>query len=244
MLEFGACPRCKLEISPSRKAANPVVCDHCGYVTSNTERLAQIKTENSFIKVAIGISIFVSAAFMQTMAWDKYALEIIPIKAQSLIGSVSPQTHERLAEICMDLKKYACVEESYKATASTEPSKMIRLGMFQMKLAKWNEAAQSFYAFFQNGGQDLEASYNYAKTLAQLGQVDEAVKYFDQVLASKPETLQVTVVQSYVKLLMDHERFEQAKKLMDDIRKSSETAAMFMETEYQTVVKHTTASRD
>lgn len=244
MLEFGSCPRCQMEIAPERKQSHPVVCNHCGYMPTNNEQLSEMKTENRFMKVAIGFSVFAVASFLQVVTWDKYSTEIIPLKIKEIAGMTSADDQERLAEICMDLKKYSCVETNYIRTARSDQSKLVRLGHFQMKLQKYNEAAQSFYAFFQGGGQDIEASYNYAKTLAQLGQVDDAVKYFDQVLASKPDTLQVTVVQSYVRLLMDHQRYEQAKKLMDDVRKSSETAGLFMESEYKKVQNMTTASRE
>lgn len=243
-MEFGACPRCKMDIAPERKRSTPIICDNCGFVTTNTESKQQVKLENKFIKVAIGISIFTVAAFMQVVSWDKYAIEALPLKIKETIGMTNIVDQERLAEICMDLKKYDCVEINYNLTAKSDNMKMLRLGKFQMKRAKWNEAANSFYSFFQNGGEDLEASYDYAKTLAQLGQVDEAVKYFDQVLASKPDVLQVTVVQSYVKLLMDHQRYAEAKKLMDGVRSKGENASMFMETEYKKIQEHTTASRE
>ena len=31
MLEFGACPLCKLDIAPERKSLRPVICNHCGF---------------------------------------------------------------------------------------------------------------------------------------------------------------------------------------------------------------------
>ena len=114
-----------------------------------------------------------------------------------------------------------------------------------MQRAKYNEAAQSYYKFFKSGGQDLESSYNYAKTLSQLGQVDEAIKYFDQVLGAKPDVLQVTVIQNYVKLLVENKRFVQAKVLIEHVRKDGgEAAGSFMDAEYKRIQELTTASRD
>ena len=114
-----------------------------------------------------------------------------------------------------------------------------------MKRAKYNEAAQSFYKFFQKGGNDLEASYSYAKALAQLGQVDEATKYFEQVLAARPDVLQVTVVQNYVKLLVEHKRYDQGLKLIKDIRSKGPEYTSFMDAEFKTIQQNlTTASRE
>jgi tetratricopeptide (TPR) repeat protein len=162
-----------------------------------------------------------------------------------MVGSHGVADAEAKAEICMDLKKWDCVETEYLTIAQSNPPQYIRAGGFQMKRAKYNEAAQSYYKFFQSGGQGLEASYNYAKALAELGQVDEAVKYFDQVLAAKPDTLQVTVVTNYVKLLMKHQRYDQAKVLIQKVRtEAGPTAESFMTAEFNEIQQMTTAARE
>ena len=234
MLEFGACPHCKLEISPERKNQTPVVCNHCGF-TPNTA-----KTERSFERksmyFSLGASVFVVLSYIQIANWDKAWLSILPIGAKETLGMASPSDYEDKAQICLDLKKYDCTEDAYLHVAAAQPAQFARAGHFQMQRSKFNEAAQSYYKFFTGGGQDLESSYNYAKALAQLGQVDTAIKYFDQVLAAKPETLQVTVVQNYVRLLVDHQRYDQAKALIERIRKNGgEFAASFMDPEYKKI---------
>jgi tetratricopeptide (TPR) repeat protein len=181
---------------------------------------------------------------VQIANWDTAWIKIVPLAAKSTLGMMSPDDIEQKAQICMDLKKWDCVESEYNHAARIDASKWMRAGHFEMQRAKYNEAAQSYYKFFQNGGQDLEASYNYAKALAQLGQVDEAVKYFDQVLAARPDVLQITVVQNYVKLLMEHQRYNQAKNLIDKVRsEGGPTAGEFMEPEFEKIHDMLTASR-
>ncbi len=242
MLEFGACPQCKLDISAQRKAIMPVICDHCGYTSGNDQKVEnEIQKKTIFAFVAV--SIFVVAAHIQLANWDNQSLNIIPIVVKETMGTSTPADFEAKAEMCMQLKKWDCVETEYLKAAAVDPVKFQRAGDFQMKRAKYNPAAQSYYKFFQAGQQSLDVSYNYAKALAKLGQVDDAVKYFDQVLAARPETLQVTVVQNYVKLLMDAQRFEQAKVLISKIRKESGPAGeSFMDDEF-TKIKEL-ASRD
>ena len=244
MMAFGACPQCKLDISEERKKQSPVVCNHCGFTGSKSQTQFEARGEKKTIIVFSSLMVFMLASFIQLMNWDNYSLEIIPLKIKSTLGGLSQPDLERSAEICMELKKWDCVESNYSTIGQLDSTLLPRLGAFQMKRAKYNEAAQSFYGFFQKGGSDLEASYNYAKSLAQLGQADEAIKYFDQVLAAKPDVLQVTVVHNYVKLLMTHQRFEQAKKLIADIRKTSPESQSFMDTEYKKIQEMTTASRE
>lgn len=242
MLEFGACPQCKLDISPERKKIMPIICNHCGYTSGNNDKLEN-EIQKKTITAFIAVSIFVVAAHIQLSNWDKYSLSIIPLVVKETIGADGPSDFEAKAEMCMELKKWDCVETSYLKAASHDPALLRRAGDFQMKRQKWNPAAQSYYKFFQAGQQNLEVSYSYAKALAKLGQVDDAVKYFDQVLAAKPETLQVTVVQNYVKLLMDAQRFDQAKVLISKIRKESGPAGeSFMEDEFKKIKE--LASRD
>lgn len=242
MLEFGACPQCKQDISPERRKLQPVICNHCGHTVSKNTTQAEV--DNKSIKIMLGFSVLVIAGYIQVMNWDTAWLKILPLAAKETIGMSSPSDLEAKSEICMELKKYDCVEEQYIKSAQKEPAKWERAGNFEMKRAKYNEAAQSYYKFFQSGGQNLESQYNYAKALAKLGQVDEAVKYFDQVLAAKPDVLQVTVVTNYVKLLMEHQRYDQARLLIDKVRRDGgPTAGSFMESEYNKIPGIKTAAR-
>ncbi|MBX3022716.1 MAG: hypothetical protein KF799_13670 [Bdellovibrionales bacterium] len=245
MLEFGACPLCKQDISPERKKLSPVICNHCGFTFSKDSLKTANDVESKSIKIMVAISVVVSACYIQISHWDKAWLEIVPLALKETIGMSSPSDIEQKAGICFEQMKWDCVEAQYGKAAQNDPALWERAAGFQMKRAKYNEAAQSYYKFFQSGGVNLESQYNYAKALAQLGQVDEAVKYFDQVLAAKPDVLQITVVQNYVKLLMDHQRFDQAKLLISKVRKDGGPAAeSFMETEYKQITQVTTASRE
>lgn len=245
MLEFGACPRCKQDIAAERKNVMPIICDHCGYTASSNQYAAnQAVEKRTTILYSAFLALFLGS-YMQLMNWDSYSLEIIPLKVKETLGMNSTSDADRTAEICMNLKKWDCVESSYSKVGNDDATKLPRLGQFQMKRAKYNEAAATFYKFFQKGGNDLEASYSYAKALAQLGQVDEATKYFEQVLAARPDVLQVTVVQNYVKLLMEHNRGDQALKLIKDIRSKGPESASFMEAEFKKLQDSvSTASRD
>jgi tetratricopeptide (TPR) repeat protein len=244
MLEFGACPQCKLDISEDRKRAVPFICNHCGFTSSNDVKV-QDEVEKKSIIWFVGLSIFVISAHIQLANWDKHSLSIIPIAVKETVGGMSQQDWEKKAELCFDLKKWDCTEQAYVEVAKSDATQWQRAGDFQMKRAHWNQAAQSYYSFFQNGGENLDVSYNYAKALAQLGQVDQAVQYFDQVLAAKPDVLQVTVVTNYVKLLMDHQRYDQAKILITKVRRQSGPAGeSFMDEEFKKIKDLTTASRD
>jgi tetratricopeptide (TPR) repeat protein len=234
-LEFGACPRCQFDIAAERRQESVVICDHCGFVISNAEEQFREKGEKKFITLALGLGFLLIAGFLQLTSWDTYSIEVIPLQIKGLIGASTNQDLERMAEICLDRKKLDCVENAYTKLGERDQTQLLRLGKFEMSRGHYNEAVNTYRNFFSKGGVDLEASYNFARALGQVGMVDEAAKYYDYVLGAKPDVVQVTVVQNYVKLLMEANRLDQAQKLIETVRKQSETSAYFMEDEFQKI---------
>ncbi len=240
-LQFGTCPRCQQDISPERRASSVIVCDHCGFVISNSEDDYSDNTDKKFIRLALIIAFVLIAGFLQLATWDSHFAEVIPLQLKEIAGASSNDDLERMASICLERRKFDCVEKEYSKLGDRDLKNLLRLGKFQMSRAHYNEAVNTYRNFFAKGGVDLDGSYMFAKALGQVGMVDEAAKYYDYVLGAKPDVLQVTVVQSYVKLLMEAHRLDQAKKLIEEVRHKSETSAYFMEDEYKKIQELTGA---
>ena len=235
MVELGGCPRCHREISQERKLSNPVICDHCGFVITKSGYEAQEKLDQTFMRLAFGLAVFMIAGFLQLSIWDNHALEVVPLEAKELIGASSNSDIERFAEICLERKKLDCVEREYSKLGERDNSQLLRLGKFQMQRARYAEAVNSYRTYFTKGGIDLEGSYQFARALGQVGMVDEAAKYYDYVLGAKPDVLQVTVIQNYVRLLMDAHRLDRAKQLIEGVRSKSAASAYFMDDDYKKI---------
>lgn len=229
------CPRCMQTIAPERLIALPKICDHCGFVATPAERAVQRHFERtSLIGVVIAAAVIV-IAFVELVNWGGYTLEVIPLQAQALVGMDSVSGIERMAQICLEVKKFDCTERMYMRLAVHDQKALPRLAKFQFNRMKYAEAAESYRQFFAAGNQDLDAAYVYARALGELGRVDEAAKYFDYVLASKPGTLQVTVATNYVTMLVRNNRPGQALKVIEGIRKLGESASQFMASEYNVI---------
>lgn len=234
MLQFGLCRRCQIEIPENRMHQNPVICPNCGYSQNTSEMLAEVRFERRFIKVAVTLALVMSVAFVQAATWDKYALEIIPLKIKQTLGMSSQGDLLRITQICRERLRHDCVE-----TALAELSRqghieaLAELGKFQFRRLKKDLAAQTFAQYFQRGGLDLEASYQYARVLGEIGQTDRSVSYFDHVLKSRPDTVQISVTQNYVRMLINNGRRDQAKRLIESMRKTSPSAALFMDEEFK-----------
>lgn len=227
-MDFATCPRCQLEMDHDRQKLHPVICNHCGFTSSKHETKIQHQVEARFIKVALVIALILVASFVQVANWDSHFLRVIPLQVKSLVGVMEADDYEAMAEICMDRKKYNCVERMYAKTASQSLDHLARYANFLVKREKVRLAAYQYKSYFDQGGVDLLVTYNYAKTLAQLGEFDQAAQLFQQVIDSKPETVQVTVIQNYVRALINANQLEKAKSIIEDVRHKSAQANAFM----------------
>jgi len=236
MFQFGACPRCQNELSSERLAFQPLVCNHCGFTANAIDTKVEQQFEKRFLKIGIVVALFLGLGFVQAANWDQYALEIIPLKIKEITGTASTSDLSRIAEICVERFKHDCVESAYASKGHKGDNEAFAdLGKYQARRGKKQDALKSFTAYFKNGGQDLESAYQFAKVLGETGQTDASITYFESVLKAKPETLQITVMQNYVKMLVANGRAAQALVAIEGTRKSSSTANLFMEPEYQSL---------
>lgn len=238
-MEFGNCPRCKQEVSQERQRLSPIICNHCGFTSTKAEITVMDKVESKFIKTAIGLSVVLAAGFIQVANWDTHAAAVLPLQVKSLIGAMSAEDHDQMASICMDRKKYDCVELSYGKSANASLENRARFASFLFKREKIRASADQYKTYFAQGGVDLEATYEYAKALSQLGQFDEASVLFQQVIDAKPETVQITVLQHYIRALISGNQLEKAKTIIEDVRKQSAQANSFMEPELKQILGQT-----
>jgi hypothetical protein len=100
-------------------------------------------------------------------------------------------------------------------------------------LKKNEEAAKTLELYFRDGGISLDASYDYARALEALGNVDMAGKYYQSILDSKPDTLQITVTKRYVQMLIDFNRRAEAKKVLASVRDKGSNTENFMDMVFQ-----------
>ncbi len=243
-LQFGVCPQCKQEIAEDRLRENIVICQHCGFSDQKSNKRLDKQVYKSFLKTSIALTIVLVGGFIQSVSWDQYAVSIIPLKLKQMTGTASITDMAEISKICFERKKWDCLSESlikrYQMSPNTELETLAELGSLQFKLGQYAQAEKTLSTYFQQGGLNMDASYDYARSLSLQGEVDQASQVYQQILQAKPETLQITVAQNYIKLLMTNNRHREAKTVLDGIRASGSNANMFMDKEYkeiETVVK-------
>ncbi|MCB0411446.1 MAG: hypothetical protein KDD22_02900, partial [Bdellovibrionales bacterium] len=236
-MQFGVCPRCKSKVSEERLKEAPVICNHCGYSGSQGDQKLEKKIYNTFLKFSLILCMGLVGGFIQAVNWDHYSAEIIPLKFKEMSGTADLADYQRLTEICTKRKKWDCVENAlakrFALSPQTELESLASLGDLQYKRLRIKEAAETLNKYFAQGGLSLDAGYTYARTLSEIGDVDQASTDYSNILKSKPETLQITVAQNYIRLLMKAQRHREAKEVLDEIRDSGANANLFMEKEYK-----------
>jgi tetratricopeptide (TPR) repeat protein len=231
------CLRCQQTISPDRLRQLPTICDNCGHLQASSETRSHENLERSLLTSAIVASVLLVSAFMFLGNWGSHSLEIIPLQAGELLHINSSSDDERLAQIGLDLKKYDMVEKEYTYLAQQTPANWARLAKFQMSRKEFQEAADNYKRYFaaSGGNRDLDARFDYAKALAEIGKIDDAAKNFEYVLGSRPGIRQVTVIEHYVTMLVKAERFDQAQRVIEHVRHQDPSASRFMDTEYKVI---------
>lgn len=231
------CPKCMSAISAERANSVPKVCNTCGHVVSDSENRARRQNELRSLRWVVGMAAFILLVFIQVSSWGARSIEVLPLQISEWLGMTSAEGSERMAAICLETKKYDCVEKHYAVVAVRDPNQLARLGKFQFNRQKYTEASQSLQSYFIRGGtpDNIEVRYVLARAMGETGRVDEASVHYNAILAAKPDVLQVTVAQNYVKLLVQNGRLEQALKVIDSIRSRGDSVAQFMDGEYRDI---------
>lgn len=231
--QHSTCPRCHSDISEERRSSVPTVCDNCGHVVSSNETDSDAVIAKNYKYAMFIFAFVVVGGHLFFSSWGGYTLEVRWIQ---LFGGNSVASQERMAQICIETFQYDCAEQSYLAVARTDSKAFLKLGKFQMSRQNYTGAAQSLKQYLAaNEDVNHDATYLLARSLSEIGSVDEASALFESIIDAKTDILQLTVIQKYVELLMKNERWSQAQKVIEKIRKRGESVADFMSPQYSEI---------
>lgn len=231
------CSACQKEIPRERQFGNTMICT-CGwtkdlsYESQNKYRL----NKTSGILIAVAVSLIIS--FIHIVNWDKYSLTIIPVKVRQVLGLSDIDELKKLLAICRERKKWNCVINAYNNIYEQDSSQieiLHKLGKLYVNLNNDEAAVETYKGYFDRGGVNIDAYYEYAKSLGRLGKTKDSISQYKTVLELKPNTLQTTVVKSYVKMLMANKMWREARKVIENYRKKSRSAEFFMESEMKKI---------
>ena len=200
-----ACPRCG---SVAKKVSKTYICQ-CGW-TLNVDTESKKSQARTAVALLCSAS-FLTVTFFHFFQWGGHGFSILFADSVKKVA------------ICSELRKYDCVEKAYYASFNkTGDLKYLEeLGEMQFKREKYSESEGTYKLYFAKGGDSFKAAYYYAHILSKNNQVDSAIQYFDTILRSKPHALMITVMDSYIDILISHRRGDKAKEVLSWVKKTN-----------------------
>lgn len=206
------CPRCGGKID---RVSRTLICK-CGWTYSKATKEEE-SSEKTVITGMVLSFLLLAGTLFHLFQWGGHAFSSVFAGPQKKLN------------ICMDLKKYDCVEENYNKLfkKTNDPEWLAKLGELKFKREDFNGAEQTYKLYFSKEGKSYKAAYYYAHSLAKTGNIEEAISYFDSILRSKPHVLMLTIMESYLQILVSNNRAEKAREILSWAGKadtSNETA--------------------
>ena len=197
------CQRCG---NATKKVNKSQICS-CGW----SYREKDSSAEKKIFLIMLGVTVALMGLFLHFFQWGQHSF------------SVLFADNSKKVQICMELKKYDCIEKAYENLyKETEDAHFLaELGKLQFRREKYVESRETYGLYFSKGGEGYEASYYYAHSLAKTNHIDSAIQYFESILRSKPNVVMVTVVESYLDVLTEHGRLKKAQEVLLWIKKVS-----------------------
>lgn len=202
------CPRCG---SIAKRVARTYICQ-CGWTLSVN---SQVKKNQSFVVGSLFlIASFLAVSLFHFLQWGNHAVDVL--FADSM----------QKTAICLEVRKYDCAEEGYQTSfqKTGDIEYLSKLGEMQFKREKYVESENTYKKYFSKGGDSFKAAYYYAHSLTKNNRLDAAIEYFDTILRSKPKVLMITVMDSYLDILVNHNKRDKAKEVLSWVKKSNPDA--------------------
>lgn len=227
------CPRCQAMIHRE----DLLVCKDCGWMPENKQMLVENHIQRQSLLAFILITVTSCVLFVHSSTWDQHSLSIIPAKVSQILGLANQNQLIDIAEMCHDRMMSSCEEDALNSALQKSPNNLViieRLANLKELMKKDREASFLYKKYFALGGMDARAAYKYANILTHLKNYDSAEKYYVTAIEQKPDVLQVSVNEAYVKMLM---KTQQLKKAIAHIKKLREQGApeYFLAHEYRLI---------
>lgn len=239
MLVFGHCPRCNEPIPADRQAGTMIVCQ-CGWSVSAHAEMKERKTSDRICLTILVTGLLLIGAFIHAVNWDRHFFTIVPLKTAQLLNIASEETLLQIAKICEERAKPVCTAEAHYDLYQLNPNNIEALAAAAKIYAQTGQVQNAlaiYEKYFSLKGKSLEAAYEYAKLLGEIGNVALSRKYFEHVLKAKPHVLQITVTRAYVDMLIKNKLLKDAKQVINYWRSRGDNTRLIMDRELQEINK-------
>ena len=232
--DMESCPKCGAVIDRERLSDPVVVCQECGSTVTDSQKVEEKKQYWSFFWTLAVICGVILILFFYMRNWQGQAGEVLPIQLKSLIGLAEVDDFERLQSVCEDLQKVDCIADLTHKIQLKQPGHLMsleRLGHIKYLTKDYDGAVDAYRTYFVHGGRGSDALYEYAVSLENEDNLEKARSIYEIALRQKPDTLQITVYEKYVKLLVRTGDLAKAIETIEYVQSKATRSTDFMDAE-------------
>ena len=196
----------------------------------------QIKKPMAAWKPMVLAAAGLGLAIIHLSKWGPHSLSIVYLKTAQVIGLAGENQYEKLTSICHQTKNYSCVESALKGfyRSTNNPEHLKKLALLQFKLKKNEASAINYKKYFESGSFDAQSAYNLAGILDEIGNKEEALSYYDQILAQQEKnSVFVGAVRKKIELLVRMNRKTEAMQTIKAVKLMSSDHDSYMKQEIQ-----------
>ncbi len=164
-----------------------------------------------FVLGAVGLALLLAVVGYNYYTWSPFWLTSIPLRVKYAFNRATPDELLELGRICDTLEKHHCSLKLYSRKVRLTPKDTTAWGLFAIAEAEsglYEDAIKHFEVYFALGGGALDALAWHARTLKELGRIDEAIRRYHRVLQANPNLLDAT--EEMVELLVQDKRYVEA----------------------------------
>lgn len=183
-----------------------------------------------------GFGLMMSFLMILFVGYGSNGLPVLWLSIKSVFSMADDSEHRRLIELCKEVNQLDCAAKAHEKLAQNDFLANASAGHFFLLKRDYTKALAHYERYFTAHPKDLNAAFDYARLLSWDGRRMEADKYYLMVINAKPNMLQHTVAESYVRHLLKYNDAETAKKFLRKWRSKGENASYFLESEWRSLV--------
>ncbi len=212
------CPVCHSELNHQHDEKWTLCA--CGWISESAAEAKKIRAfKVAAIRAFVVFSLVLTTGFVHLSKWGNDSIKIITPYAKLIIKSESAQDLELLADMH---KRHGDTEGAHYflnkwAKKSNDTRAYNKLGELSFLTKDYKRAIDAYETYFELAGNETQAYFNLATAYSRTSQADKATAMYTQLIQSRPEVYQPTVVTALVELLIEKDQLDEAQNILNNM---------------------------
>ncbi len=238
------CSKCYHEISKEYDDSGLLVCNTCGWVESRSRKSKEKKANWVSHFIMFGFAFALVSVFLFTDRWGDDSGTAFKFEITDVFRKATTQDYEKMFQICQNKNRHDCSVKFAQKLISLNPANTaswIFLTENAFASGNMNQAENYTRGFLKSGSSEPQGLLLAAKVFGKQSLVSESEEIFDRALKASSEKsdskLEIEVTRAHIQMLVENEKYSEARKLIDAYRARGGTWAYFMYKEMAIIEK-------